>query len=433
MRRRYRNRSIFGLVFWTLLLGSATFYAAWKFDWLSIDLADVVAHRAEPAADAAPSDATQTKPAPPLNDGVAVDRAVFTEQQEPGGDLVENEPDAREPIEPATSARLRMLQQRRPAERMLGSNQTAAPPISDAEMPRSRFPAQVPAQASDPASDWPPQNSTFRNAGRIEPADDEQPQHRVHSQGSAQVIQASNEETQVLPAEDPNTPAGALQAIDRLLESGDVVGAHRELSKIYWSHPEGRAVIRDRIERTAHTIYFSPQPHFLEPYVVQPEDQFAKFAKMYDVPWQYLAKLNRVDPQRIRPGQKLKVIRGPFSAVVELGRYEMTVHAHGYYVRRYAVGIGKQGTSPVGKFRVLEKVVNPQYTDPEGRVIDADDPSNPLGERWIDLGDGYGIHGTIDPDSIGRAESRGCIRLRNEDVEDVYDLLGVGSEVVIRP
>ena len=151
------------------------------------------------------------------------------------------------------------------------------------------------------------------------------------------------------------------------------------------------------------------------------------------MPWQYLVKLNRVDPQRIRPGQKLKVIKGPFSAVVDLSDFEITIHSHGYFVCTYPVGIGKDGSSPIGKFTVLNKVVNPQYTDPSGQVIDSDDPSNPLGERWIDLGDSYGIHGTIEPDSIGQAESRGCIRMRNTDVNDTFDLLGTGSEVIIRP
>jgi lipoprotein-anchoring transpeptidase ErfK/SrfK len=66
-------------------------------------------------------------------------------------------------------------------------------------------------------------------------------------------------------------------------------------------------------------------------------------------------------------------------------------------------------------------------------VIDGDDPQNPLGPRWLDLGNSYGIHGTIDPASIGKAESRGCIRMRNQDVKEVFDMLGVGSEVTIRP
>ncbi len=224
-----------------------------------------------------------------------------------------------------------------------------------------------------------------------------------------------------------------LSEIDRLMQSGQDIAALRELSRIYWQRPERRGQIRERLETLAKRIFFSPQPHYLPPYVVQPGDQLARIARQYKVSWPYLAKLNRVDPRRIRPGQKLKVIRGPFSALVDLSDFELTVHLNGYYVRSYRVGIGKDNSTPTGRFKVLNKVVNPQYTDPDGKVIDADDPNNPLGEYWLDLGDGYGIHGTIEPDSIGRAVSRGCIRMRNEDVAEVFDLLVVGSEVVIQP
>ena len=229
-----------------------------------------------------------------------------------------------------------------------------------------------------------------------------------------------------------NAPAIDLKAIDRMIDAGGHIAAHRELSKIYWNRPELRPAIRKRIEATAESIYFSPQPHYRQPYVVRPGDQLRRIAARYHVPWAYLAKLNQVQPRKIRPGQKLKVINGPLAAVVDLADFQMTIHARGHFVRRYSVGIGKGNSSPIGKFKVVEKVVNPQFTDPEGRVIDADDPKNPLGERWIGIGDGFGIHGTIDPDSVGRAQSRGCIRLRSADVEEVFDLLGIGSEIVIR-
>ena len=170
----------------------------------------------------------------------------------------------------------------------------------------------------------------------------------------------------------------------------------------------------------------------MQPYRVLPGDQLRRVAKMYNIPWEYIEKLNRIDARRIRPGQDLKVIKGPFSAIIELSRFELTVHTNGYFVRRYPVGIGKDGTTPLGKFQMLNKVANPQYTGPDNRVIAADDPANPLGEHWLDLGNGYGIHGTIDPQSIGKAESRGCIRLQNTEVQEVYNLLGIGSVVEIR-
>ncbi len=235
-----------------------------------------------------------------------------------------------------------------------------------------------------------------------------------------------------LPATSLETPA-ALADIDRMIERGDDLRALRELSKIYWQQPQRRAQIQKRLDSLAQRVFFAPQPHYLPPYVVRPGDVLERIARKYAVTWQYLARLNRIDPKRIRPGQKLKVVRGPFAAFVDLSDFELTVHLKGYYVKRYTVGIGKDGASPIGRFVVRKKVENPQYTTPEGKVIPADDPANPVGEYWIDIGDGYGLHGTIDPQSVGRAESRGCIRLRNEDIAEVFTLLVVGSEVVIRP
>ena len=223
--------------------------------------------------------------------------------------------------------------------------------------------------------------------------------------------------------------------IDELLATGlpaDEIEAHRLLSTIYWQQPEARGALRRRIDTLAQNIYFLNGRHYMEAYQVQQGDTLQNVARQYDVPWQYLAKLNRVDPRKVRAGQRLKVIKGPFSAIVDLSDYELTIHAHGYFVTRFPVGIGKDGSSPIGKFSVLEKLVDPTYYGPDG-VVEHDDPTNPLGERWIDLGESYGIHGTIDPTSIGKNESRGCIRLHNDDVAAVYDLLTIGSEVTIRP
>jgi len=224
-----------------------------------------------------------------------------------------------------------------------------------------------------------------------------------------------------------------LQQIDAALAKPDDLTALRLLSELYWNKPQARPLIQQKIQTTAERVFFSPRPHYLDPYVIQGGDQLSKVAKKYQISWQYLARLNQINPRRLRQGQRLKVIQGPFAAVVSLKAYEITVHLKGYYVKTYRVGLGKNNSTPTGKFKVLNKVVNPQYTDPDGRVIAGDDPSNPLGERWLDLGNSYGIHGTIEPESIGQSQSRGCVRLLNEDVEELYDLLTVGSEVVIQP
>ncbi|WP_459554837.1 L,D-transpeptidase family protein [Lacunimicrobium album] len=206
----------------------------------------------------------------------------------------------------------------------------------------------------------------------------------------------------------------------------------RTLSELYWSTPQSRPDVQKEIDELSRKIYFSPAVHYMAPYTVQQGDILQTVAKTYNVPWQYLARLNRVTPEKVRAGAGLKVIKGPFSAIVDLSDYELIIHAHGYYVCRFPVATGKNDSTPTGTFSVINKEVNPTYYGPEG-VVAADDPANPLGERWIDLGNSIGIHGTIDPDSIGKAMSKGCIRLTNEHVSIVYDLLGVGSEVTIVP
>ena len=222
-----------------------------------------------------------------------------------------------------------------------------------------------------------------------------------------------------------------LAQIDQWLVDG--VSAHRDLSTLFWNQPEIRSVIRERIDRNSQRIYFSPQPHFLQAHEIQGRELLQTIAPTYKLSWEYLAAMNQVDPRKIRVGQKLKVIKGPFSAFIDLSDFELTIHCHGFYVKQYKIGVGKDNSSPTGKFKVLDKVTKPQYTDPDGRVIAGDDPNNPLGSHWIDIGNSFGIHGTLKPSSIGKAESAGCVRLTNEDVSEVYMFLTSDSEVVIRP
>jgi LysM repeat protein len=225
-------------------------------------------------------------------------------------------------------------------------------------------------------------------------------------------------------------PLMSSDQIQALINDGDFVEAQKELSQWYWQKPSSREEILPNLHKMSRALYFSPQPQYYEPYVVKSGDQLRVIGQKFKLSWEYLAKLNRVDAKKIRAGQKLKVVPGPFSVIVFLDRFELVVHLDGSFVKSYRVGVGKDGTTPIGTFPVKNKMVNPTYTGPDG-VISADDPKNPLGERWIDIGDSFGIHGTIEPDSIGKKESRGCVRMLNSDVEEVYDFLVVGSEVKI--
>ncbi|MGQ0635054.1 MAG: L,D-transpeptidase family protein [Planctomycetaceae bacterium] len=310
-------------------------------------------------------------------------------------------------------------------------------PVLPEEIAQAQFEPEV-ADSEEPAAELPADDASDDEILRAQFT--EQPRSERTAARSARDAASGGVTAGTSPGDVPEPvaeadPSGAgklrdLEQIAALEQVGDFVAAQEELSRWYWKRPELRERLLPRLNKLARAIYFAPQPHYYEPYVVQPGDQLRVIAQRYRLSWEYLARLNKVDAKKIRMGQKLKVISGPLGAIISLGRYELVVHQNGSFVKSYRVGIGKDDSTPLGTFTVRNKMVDPTYYGPDG-VIAHDDPQNPLGERWIDIGDGYGIHGTIEPDSIGRSESRGCIRLLNEDADEVYDLLIVGSEVKI--
>jgi lipoprotein-anchoring transpeptidase ErfK/SrfK len=95
----------------------------------------------------------------------------------------------------------------------------------------------------------------------------------------------------------------------------------------------------------------------------------------------------------------------------------------------FSVAVGAPASpSPTGSFTIVNRIPNPTYYKP-GKVVGPGD-ANPLGTRWIGLSEkGYGIHGTDAPGTIGYAKSHGCIRLRNRDIERLFELVRPGDVV----
>lgn len=118
--------------------------------------------------------------------------------------------------------------------------------------------------------------------------------------------------------------------------------------------------------------------------------------------------------------------------VVSLPDRTLSLVENGEVVRMFPVAVGAPHTpTPVGTFTIKNRIPHPTYYRP-GRVI-APGPSNPLGTRWMGLDiKGYGIHGTDEPQSIGHARSHGCVRLHNDDVEQLFELLRPGDIVELR-
>lgn len=208
-----------------------------------------------------------------------------------------------------------------------------------------------------------------------------------------------------------------------------------------------------RLSEINDIVVFSPRRFVSDPYQeqykVQPGDLMQKIAAKYDITWKFLGRLNGIeDPKRLQVGKTLKVVRGPFHALVDKSEFTLDIYMGkpgtpgAIFLKRFRVGLGEFDSTPTGEWLVDTKLENPRYYNPrnEGpRVIEPDDPKNPLGERWIALKglsgqalgkNSYGIHGTIEPDSIGQKKSMGCIRMLNEDVELVYDMLISGKSTV---
>jgi lipoprotein-anchoring transpeptidase ErfK/SrfK len=115
--------------------------------------------------------------------------------------------------------------------------------------------------------------------------------------------------------------------------------------------------------------------------------------------------------------------------LISIPHRKLALIQDGEVVRLYDTAVGTAKTpSPVGDFAIVNRIPNPTYYAP-GKVT-GPGKSNPLGTRWMGLTiKGYGIHGTNVPGSIGKAASHGCIRMRNRDVEELFDLVSVGDRV----
>ncbi len=226
-----------------------------------------------------------------------------------------------------------------------------------------------------------------------------------------------------------------MDSVQRKLDEGKLAEVLLELSPLYGSADltgEESRRLTELLDQLAGTVIYSRQ-HFLEPpYVVKRGDTLEQIAAAYEVPWQLLAKINGIGPTSgLVPGQKLKVVRGPFEAVVRLEHFELVLYVGGRYAGRFPIGIGRDQPRLEGTYTVREKLPGKAYRGPEGEFAPGD-PRNPLGRLWIGLDGPVGIHGTNDPRNLRRMVAAGNICLGERDIEDLYDILSCGSRVTIR-
>ncbi|HBS57670.1 MAG TPA: hypothetical protein DEA44_00215, partial [Firmicutes bacterium] len=119
--------------------------------------------------------------------------------------------------------------------------------------------------------------------------------------------------------------------------------------------------------------------------------------------------------------------------VINIAARTLSLFAGERLVKEYPIAVGQPSSpSPLGEYRVIEKIVDPWwYPTTPGMSPVPSGPENPLGYRWIGFADTYGIHGTNAPWSIGTAASKGCIRMHETDVEELFPQIAVGTPVSI--
>ncbi|MDP6432889.1 MAG: L,D-transpeptidase family protein [Candidatus Scalindua sp.] len=227
--------------------------------------------------------------------------------------------------------------------------------------------------------------------------------------------------------------------VSEYLKNGKKYEARNELSDLYFTETDKarRDEMKSKLDELNAELVFSHEPSpdaFI--YVVRPGDTLIGIASKYNTNYEFIVRINNKHRTSIKVGERLKILKGNVTVLVDKSDYTLTLLLDGRFIKQYPVGIGKSDKTPVGKFIVDNKLINPVWYSPDG-IYQFGDPNNILGTRWIGFEDknglyGYGIHGTTDPDSIGKEMSNGCIRLRNEDVEDLFDYVKPKLTVVIQ-
>ncbi|MBV7506897.1 L,D-transpeptidase family protein [Bacillus sp. sid0103] len=160
-------------------------------------------------------------------------------------------------------------------------------------------------------------------------------------------------------------------------------------------------------------------------HTVKPGETLGSISANYRVSLQRLYAANP-GVGHLQVGQKIQIpglpepSTIPYSILISVGKRSLTLYNNGRLVKIFPIAVGKMLTNtPAGEF----VIVNRQYN-----------PGGPFGVLWLSLSKhGYGIHGTNNPSSIGKAVSHGCVRMYNRDVLQLAEMVPNGTRVIIRP
>ncbi len=227
-------------------------------------------------------------------------------------------------------------------------------------------------------------------------------------------------------------------AVQAALDRGELSQALLLLSDWYGDpslSPAETQEVNLLLSQLAGSVIYSTEHRLEPPYMVQAGEGLQEIAQKYDVPWQLLAKINGLSgPEELQPGQQLKVVRGPFSALVDLSQRRITLMLDRRYAGQFAIEVDPTTSVEEGHWTVNQKLITP------GNVgLMSSSPSAPIDQKSIMMTNTSGGASQIvilrgaNGSAPGSTDPAGrVIRLKIRDVEEVYDILSLGSQVVIR-
>lgn len=229
-------------------------------------------------------------------------------------------------------------------------------------------------------------------------------------------------------------PVSGLAEAKALRAKGDLLGAkskYKSLLAAAKSKPERRRLekaLQDLNWQLLFSKIITPDSVLYE---VKPGDVLVKIAKEHKTTVELIVKINQIKGFTIYAGQKLKVVTAPFSVLVKRSQNRLYLKQNDEVIRVYKIATGEKDSTPLGTFTIENKLVNPTWYH-AGAVVPPDSPDNILGTRWMGFSiPGYGIHGTTLPGTIGTSSSAGCVRMLNQDVEELYAILPVKTPVTV--
>ncbi|MBP9855098.1 MAG: L,D-transpeptidase family protein [Candidatus Omnitrophica bacterium] len=215
---------------------------------------------------------------------------------------------------------------------------------------------------------------------------------------------------------------------------GDLVKSQEILRTINndYSDYQDMELVQSELEKTNMALIFSnvPTPDSVTHEVVK-GDTLGELAKRYGTTIDLIKKSNNLNTNVIRLGQKLRIWTGKFNIFVDKSQNKLILKEGETVVKVYTVSTGKDSSTPEGTFKITSKLEDPVWFN-KGVVVPPESPANVLGSRWLGFDNpGYGIHGTIEPDKMGQQVTAGCVRMLKDDVEELYSLIPLGTEVNI--